>query len=161
MKTINLSKGYETIVDDDMYNYLNQWKWSAQKGRNTYYAVHSSKPQNGKQKSICMHREILGLKAGDGRHTDHINGDGLDNRRCNLRICTRSQNHQNRHSIRGTSQFKGCSWYKRDKNWEVSITLNSRKIHLGYFDNEIEAAKAYDKKAGELFGEFAKCNFIY
>ena len=157
-RKIPLTQGKSTTVDDEDFDRLNAYKWYANKEGNTYYAVRHSKRQN--RKMIRMHREILGFKAGDGKQIDHINSNGLDNRRANLRICTRSQNKQNQHSVCGTSRYKGVCWHKQTKKWQADICLERRQIHLGLFDNEIEAAKAYDAKAKELFGEFAKYNFI-
>jgi len=158
-KKIPLTQDKCATLDDADFTRLSNFKWCAYKGGNAYYAVRSSKRQNGKRKQIYMHREILGLKASDSRQTDHINGNGLDNRRSNLRICTHAQNQHNRHSIRGKSKFKGCSWNKSAKKWQAHISFEGRLIFLGYFDSEIEAAEAYDAKAKELFSEFAYVNF--
>lgn len=154
MKKIPLTHGKFAIVDDEDYEWLNQYKWCAVKIRNTYYAMRAEKGEH-----IAMHREILGLVKGDGKQTDHRNHNGLDNWRCNMRVCTHSQNQHNQRKQNGTSKYKGVSWYKRDKKWRVCIQINERRICIGYFDNEIDAAKAYDTKAKELFGEFAYCNF--
>ena len=159
MAQIRLTQGKYAIVDDEYFDRLNGFKWCAHKNRKTYYAVRNSKRQKGRRTFICMHREILGLKTSDGKDTDHINGNGLDNRRVNLRPCTPSQNQHNRRSFCGTSKYKGVSWHKRDKKWQAYIRLNGKLIHLGLFDSEIEAARAYDIKAKELFGEFAHLNF--
>ena len=105
-----------------------------------------------------MHRLIL--KAEKGQVCDHINHNGLDNRRKNLRLCTNSQNFGNqRKRPNKSSIYKGVCFYKRDSKWQVGIECNYKKYYLGRFDNEIEAAKVYDKKAAELFGEFAYTNF--
>ena len=154
MAQIRLTQGQYAIVDNEDFARLNSFKWYANKMGNTYYAV-----RNSKQKSIHMHREILGLKSGDGLLTDHINGNGFDNRRVNLRRCTRSQNQHNMHSIWGTSKYKGVSWHKAGKKWQARICVDGKRIHLGLFDSEIEAARIYNQKARELFGEFAKPNF--
>lgn len=105
-----------------------------------------------------MHREIM--NAPKGMVVDHIDGNGLNNRKSNLRICTQAQNNLNSRPKRNcSSRYKGVSFYKRDKIWQVQIFHNSRTIFLGRFDDEIEAALAYDRKAAELFGEFAYLNF--
>jgi hypothetical protein len=95
----------------------------------------------------------------DGMHTDHVNGNGLDNRRCNLRICSNSQNHMNRRKMPGKSSvYKGvCA---KPGKWESAIRVKRKLIHIGYFKNECDAAKAYDKSARKYFGEFARPNFI-
>jgi hypothetical protein len=92
--------------------------------------------------------------------TDHRDGNKLNNCRYNLRECNTSQNGANKKKSKGTSSYKGVSWNKRNKKWEVSIEFEGVKTHLGKYDNEITAAKTYDTKAIELFGEFARPNFI-
>ena len=107
-----------------------------------------------------MHRAILGLGFGDKRQTAHRNHNGLDDRRANLRICTYTQNAQNQLPAKNlSSKYKGVSRFRRDKKWQVSIKNNGKLIFLGHFNNEVEAAKAYDKAAKRIFGEFAFCNF--
>lgn len=91
--------------------------------------------------TVMMHREILGLRAGDGQEVDHINRDKLDNRRANLRIVTHRENGQNLPSQRGTSRFRGVSWYGERKKWTAQVQLNGRHHSLGYFATE-EAAGA-------------------
>lgn len=157
-KQISLTQGKFAIVDDEDYERLNQYRWYAHKDGNTYYAICNIGKQSYPQK-IRMHRLILGLKQDDKRQTDHRNHNGLDNRKCNIRICTSQQNNQNRKALSYTSKYKGVSWNKRDCKWKAHICLNYKEIYLGYFDNEIKAAQAYDRKAKELFGEFVYTNF--
>lgn len=161
MKRIALSQGKFALVDDEDYQDLSQEKWYALRDSNTFYAARGIRID--KKKSIeQMHRRILGLKRGDGKHTDHINGDGLDNRRNNLRIATNIQNGQNR-TIRqsnNTSGFKGVCWYKKDKKWVAQIQINSQHKHLGYYKSKIDAATAYNRAAIKYFGKFAKLNRI-
>jgi G3E family GTPase len=105
---------------------------------------------------ISMHREIVGVP---GIRTDHRNGDGLDNRRSNLRPSTRSQNAQNMHKVTGkSSRFKGVSWFARDHCWRSVIRHNGKYIHIGYFKKESDAANEYDSMALKLFMEFALTN---
>lgn len=105
-----------------------------------------------------MHRMILDAKP--GQLIDHKDGDGLNNTRANLRIATPSNNNQNSKPQKGgSSAYKGVSWFKRYKKWQVIITVNGRNKSLGYFIHEIEAAKAYDEAAIREFGEFARPNF--
>jgi len=145
------------IVDDADYDWLNQWKWYVCKKGNFSYALRSL-PRNGKQKGIRMHREIM--KPGVGFDVDHINHNCLDNRRCNLRTCSRSENSYNQiKSPNKTSKYKGVVWHKQLKKWQTSIMLNRRSVYLGCFVDEIDAARIYDEKAKELFGEFAWTNF--
>jgi len=159
MKQIQLTRGKVALVDDADYERLNQWKWCAIKNHNTWYATRYITKLDGKHTSISMHRVILGLKNGDPRQCDHINHNGLDNQRENLRICTHAQNQHNRLSNKNTSSvYKGVSWHKNEGCWLAKIRLNGKLKHLGHFDSEIEAAKAYDQKAMELFGEYAHVN---
>lgn len=161
MKRIKLTQGKFAIVDDDKYKWLNQWKWYAIKGVTTWYVTRVVSV-NGKSRTIIMHRLILGLKHGDGKNTDHINHNGLDNRCCNIRICTNRQNQRNKRKWRPktTSKYKGVSWYGAENRWQAYITTDEKQIGLGHFDTELEAAKAYNNKALELFGEFACLNII-
>jgi len=103
-------------------------------------------------------REIL--KPPDNMQCDHINGNGLDNRRCNLRICSHSENQHNGSPYVGcSSRFKGVHWRKDRRKWQTSIRNAGKPIYLGYFTDEAEGARAYDRAARELFGEFARVNF--
>lgn len=158
MKKIPLTQGKFAIVDDEDYKYLSQWKWSALKNRNKYYAVRNAK-SNGKRTMITMHRQIM--QALPNLLIDHINGDGLDNRKGNLRICQNSDNQYNGQAQNRTtsSKYKGVSWSSLRRKWRSQIGYKGKKLHLGYFDNEINAAKAYDIAAQEYAGKFARINF--
>jgi len=94
-----------------------------------------------------------------GMVVDHLDGNSLNNRKSNLRVCTVSQNHQNRRWTYGSSRYKGVWWNKKMKKWVAGITLKRKYIFIGHFADEVAAAKAYDRKAAELFGEFAYLNF--
>ena len=157
MKTIPLTQGKVAIVDNEDWEKLLQCKWYVIEGKTKWYAMRRSS-DNGKRRTIYMHREIL--KPPSRMDTDHINGDGLDNRRSNLRIATRAQNKQNARSQRGsTSKYKGVCWNRNATKWQAQICVDIKHIYLGLFDNEEEAARAYDKRARELFREFALTNF--
>jgi hypothetical protein len=108
-------------------------------------------------KKVYMHRWLVNPP--EDMTVDHINGDRLDNRRCNLRIATRSQNYCNRAGKVATSAYKGVSWHKATKTWRATISADKRQRSLGYFHSEIEAARAYDEAAKSLHGEFARLNF--
>jgi hypothetical protein len=149
MKEIPLSQGKVAIVDDDMFDYLNQWKWSYS-GHG--YAERRTWPE---KKKIYMHRLIA--QTPNGMDTDHINHDKLDNRKENLRICTASENMGNS-SIKD-GRFKGVSFHKSLNKWEAYITKNYDHKHLGLFQSPEEAAHAYDAAAKKFFGNFAKLNF--
>ncbi len=152
-KLIPLTKGKFAIVDAEDYELLNRYKWHVNKGGRTYYARSQEKG-----KPIRMHRLIT--DAPKGLFVDHINHNGLDNRKKNLRLCTRTQNARNRLPRRGGfSKYKGVSWNTKRKVFIAAISVGGKKQYLGYFDDQIKAAKAYDKKAKELFGEFAYLNF--
>ena len=160
MKTIPLTQGKVALVDDEDFEWLNQWKWFAQKSKQTYYAQrHVWKGKGEKKEVICMHRLILGCKK--GQITDHINGNGLDNRRGNLRIVTYLQNSWNRRKISGaTSKYKGVHWHRWIQKWAATIGKGKNYSRFcQYFSSEREAAKAYDRAALERFGEYAKFNF--
>ena len=109
---------------------------------------------------VRMHRVIMGLGP-DGPKVDHKDGNGLNNQRENLRLASTIQNGQNRRpDKRGSSKYKGVCWKSRRSHWEASIQHNGKRIHLGCFQNELEAARAYDKTALEFFGEFARINLF-
>ena len=151
-KLIPLTQGRFAIVDADDYDQLSQYKWYAIKTPKTYYAARSSK-----RKNIRMHRLIT--SAPKGLFVDHIKHNGLDNRKTNLRLCTRRQNNRNRRPCNKTSKYKGVCWNKHAKKFMASISIDGKNKTLGYFDDQVDAAKAYDKAAKKLFGEFAYLNF--
>lgn len=154
---IPLSQGLFALVDGEDYSRLIQRKWYAHKHHGNYYA-RCHQQHNNKEYSIAMHREILGLLP-QFPAVDHINKNGLDNRKANLRTCTNMQNQQNRKVQFGTSLYKGVHWNKNVKKWEARITHNKQLYHLAYCDNQIDAAHKYDQAAKQLFGEFAYTNF--
>lgn len=159
-RLIPLTQDRFAIVDADKYEWLNQWKWCALKSKNSYRAIRAIK-KNGKWTTCYMSRFIL--NAPDNLQVDHKNHNILDNRESNLRLCDQTQNNANQLiKAGGKSQYKGVSWdktRKRKKRWVGEIKCYGKKIRLGHFLTEIEAAKAYDAKAVELFGEFAYTNF--
>jgi hypothetical protein len=157
MKRIKLTQGKWTLVSDEDYEYLNQWRWCAGKSKKTFYAVRSSPHINGKQHTIRMHQIIakrMGIK-----NPDHIDTDGLNNQRDNLREATESQQTANQNLQKDNkSGYKGVSWYKEDKKWVARIIVNKGLIYLGSFDSIKDAARAYNKAAIKCFGEFARIN---
>lgn len=157
-KRILLTQGKVALVDDEDYEWLNQWKWYAIKRGNIFYAARYI-GKWPKQRTILMHREILNVPK--GAEIDHINCKGLNNRKSNLRICTHQQNTQNQRKPKyKSSKYKGVHWSRIAKKWAATIRHNNKGIHLGYFVNQIEAAKTYNKKAKALFGEFARLNNV-
>lgn len=158
MKQIKLTRGKWAMVDDSDYESLSQFKWYAKRGAHTYYAVREKYivGQRLHPKRLRMHRVVIG--ASPDMQVDHINGDGLDNRRVNLRECTNAENQHNRRvTPRGSSRYKGV--YMHRKKWAAHITNNYKTIYLGLFDTEYAAAQAYDAAARRMFGDFARPNF--
>lgn len=159
MKEIKLTRGLFALVDDSDYEWLNQCKWYANKIDQTFYACRGVN-SSGNRSTILMHRLILGLKPGDKRQSDHINQNGLDNQRTNLRSASASQNQANRRFRKDNhSGYRGVRWDKQKQCWRADITFHSKSMCLGLFKNRQEAAMAYDLKAKEFFGEFANLNF--
>lgn len=157
MTRIALTGGMTCIVDDQDAELVSRWKWQARQSRNTWYATRSGWSE-GKKVSVMMHCLILGV--GPRVIVDHRNGDGLDNRRENLRIATNQENCFNRRPLPGTSsRFKGVDFYKRNGKWRARIKRDGRLRHVGNFDSEEDAARRYDQEARILFGDFARTNF--
>jgi len=154
-KAIPLTQGLYAIVDVEDYERINKHKWSADNQHGHWYAIR----RNKENKSVYMHREILQVPK--GKETDHKNHFGLDNRKSNIRICTRQQNSRNRKKgkRKTSSRYKGVGWHKASQKWEVRIGQSYQRIALGLFDSEIEAAKIYDEAAKRLYGKFASINF--
>lgn len=142
-------------IDDDDFNYINQWKWQARKDEHRWYASMGKK----EGLSTMMHRVILGLT--DPKIiVDHIDRNGLNNKKSNLRICSNSENCRNRKLISGkSSKYMGVCFHKKTKKWYASIGKDWKTIYLGIFKNEADAARAYDEAAKIHFGEFANLNF--
>jgi hypothetical protein len=161
MKQICITRGLVALVDDCDFESLSKFKWCASKGNSTFYAVRKERTEGNGRTTVKMHRQILGLSKGDGIYVDHRNHNGLDNRRENLRACTLSQNSCNQHiQIRPkSSQYKGVCWDNKRNKWRALIAVNRKRIYLGWFTSEIEAAKAYDQAAVKHHGEFAYVNF--
>lgn len=162
MPEIALTQNKIAIVDIEDFEVLSKQKWYAVKSGKTFYAAFSKRKRKpdgtwgGDQ--IKMHNLIL--PPAKSLEVDHINGDGLDNRRTNLRLATHSQNIINVGKRFGKSKYKGVSWHKRDKRWQAYININGIRRCLGNFKIEVEAAKAYNKEANKLHGQFARLNII-
>ena len=157
MKRIALTQGKFAIVDDEDYEWLNQREWCEVRDHRTFYAMRTDRT-SGKKINIRMHRAIM--EPLSMFEIDHINGNGLDNRKVNMRICTSLENHFNRRRrLDSKNKYKSIYWHKLKRKWQATISVNRKKHHLGYFEKEAEAAKAYDKAAREYFGEFANMNF--
>ncbi len=164
MKHIPLNHGMFAIVDNDDFNYLSKFTWYAKKrirknGSPCYYAARTHYI-NGVCKTVRMHRIILKAEGTD--EVDHRDGDGLNNQKSNLRLCSHTQNAQAMHVTGGKSRFKGVSFKKNNgfKDWGANITINGKKKCLGYFRTEEEAAIAYDLAAFRNFRDFAVPNLL-
>lgn len=152
---IPCSKGLFVIVDIDDYQELSKYKWSVTSVGNKLYAhrrLANSEP--GKMRRVKMHRVIMGLDEYDGRTcVDHINGDTLDNRKANLRICTAGENSKNLSKTWGASQMRGVQKVKNGK-WRVRIRVDYKMIAVGTFDTERDASIAYCFASRILHGEY-------
>lgn len=150
MKEIELTQGRIALVDDNDFEYLNQFTWQLQPNRNTFYAVGYID-----HKTVKMHRIIMSVPS--DLQIDHIDHNGLNNQKNNLRICTRQQNSMNR--IPNKSKYKGV-YFRKDRNkWNVLISVDGILKNMGYYSSEIEAARTYDTFAKEYYGEYAYLNF--
>ena len=149
------------IVDPEDYERLSKYEWEARRTRKSpFYAVRKAMhPTKKKLTLIYMHREII--EVADGLFTDHINHNSVDNRKANLRPATQTQNNRNRRkfAVPSKSKYKGVYWKKHIKKWVAQIGVNRKVIHLGCFEKEKDAAKAYDEGAKKYHGEFASLNF--
>lgn len=146
-KAVFLTQGRTAFVDDEDYEMVKNFNWCVSGG----YAYNKA----------CgpMHRFLL--KPPGGVMVDHIDGDRLDNRRANLRLCTNSQNQANRQVFRGVSPFKGVIWQKRlngTGSWKAQLVAQGEIVYLGVFDTDLDAAAAYNAEATRRFGEFAFLN---
>lgn len=163
MKIEVIKKGEEyapfyALVDDEDYSLLSRFKWTVLDGKkdHTVYA----RTKLGRY-TILMHHLVMGT----GVSIDHKNRVGLDNTKDNLRVANQSENQANavkRKSMNGkkpSSEYKGVCWHKQRGRWTANISKEGKQVYLGLFDSEEEAAKAYDARASELFGEFARLNF--
>jgi hypothetical protein len=157
-RRITLTQGKYAIVDPDDYLRLSRYKWYAAKYEHTFYAVRNSHFEFSRGRiKVKMHRDIIHPPA--GFIVDHINHNGLDNRKANLRPATLAQNARNSRRRRNRSGYKGVCFYQGRNKYRAIIWHNYKRIHLGYFDSKIAAARAYDTAAKKYHKEFAHLNF--
>lgn len=163
-KELKLTQGYVALVDEGDYEMLVRFKWSAHVKKRkdgsvlNVYAVRGER-RGGVSHPVLLHRALLGAQR--GVDIDHIDGDGLNNTRGNLRVCSRSQNnHNSRLRPDNTSGYKGVAWSKASRKWRAYIAISTgERRHLGLFSSAVAAAGAYDLAAMKYFGEFARTNF--
>jgi hypothetical protein len=159
-KEIKLTQGKVAIVDDEDFEYLNQFKWYARKSRSqNYYAGRYFYIKKGVRIYISMHTDII--KPNKNLMIDHVNNNGLDNRRINLRLCINSENMRNRNIYKNNSSgYKGVSFNKKSKKYYSYIRHNNLMYSLGFYIDPKDAAKAYNTAAIKFHGEFANLNKI-
>lgn len=150
-----LTKGMVALVDHDDFHLVSEYNWYAHKGGSGVYAATTVTELDGKRLMIRMHRLILGTT--DSKiYVDHINGDGLDNRRSNLRVCSHADNVKNRRNQQNNqSGFKGVSWHTTNKRWQAQIRSNGKRTHLGYYSSPQDAHAAYCDAAKKYHGAFS------
>lgn len=158
MKKIELTQGKVAIIDDEDFERASQFKWTVLSVPNQrqWYARRMTY-EKGCRKHIYLHRFIL--NAPENLTVDHIDGNGLNNQKHNLRLCSTSQNSQNRNtSAKSATGFRGVYRHKETGSFQAQICANGKRISLGSFKTAIEAARAYDEAARKLHGEFASAN---
>lgn len=158
MRKIAITQNKFALVSNEDFKELNQFKWRLKRVMPKKYKEIDYVIRGTRKNEITMHRQIT--KAPKGMDVDHINGNGLDNRRENLRVCTHAENLRNKiKSINNTSGYKGVWFNKVGKKWIVHLYFDGKNHHIGQFDTKEDAAMAYDISAINKFGEFAKTNF--
>jgi hypothetical protein len=153
---VALTQDKVALVDQADLEVIAPHRWYAARDHRTFYAHTATHRADGARTTICMQSILMP----DAPRVDHVNGDGLDNRRANLRSATHAENlHNCRKSSRNTSGFKGVTWDKGGRRWLAQIVVNSRNIKIGRFADIDVAARAYDAAARAHFGSFAAVNF--
>ena len=152
---IPLTQGYVAIVDSEDAEAVLAFRWHARPCARGVYAGRNTRRPDGRRAPQLLHTFLTGWS-----YVDHRNGDGLDNRRANLRETTRAENMRNRRrNLNSTSGYKGVGWHKVAQKWWASIQADGRRRHIGLYPTAEEAALAYDAAARDLHGEYATLNF--
>lgn len=161
MKKLKLTNGLITLVDNEDFVFLNQWNWNAWLIHGHWYAVRKVwNKQRAPAYTVTMHRQIMGV-SNPKILIDHKDRDSLNNQKVNLRLCTTSQNCSNKNpSKNGSSKYLGVCWDKSRKKWRADIEKKGKGKFLGHFLIEKNAAKAYNKAAKIIHGEFANLNKV-
>lgn len=161
---LQLQDGLSAVVDEADYPLVADIHWTADGSGPLIYAIGMTYTEEGKRYKVMMHRMILGLKKGEKMQGDHRDGNGLNNRRENIRPATQAQNGRNKRKHRQcASRFRGVGFRRQGqlkKRWTAVAYLNHKAHHLGFFETEREAALAYNRAATELHGEFARLNQV-
>lgn len=155
MREIKLTQGQVALVDNADFEKLSKYKWFAHKKQNKHGATYYAERKPKDRTNYSMHKHIMGEPPA-GHQIDHIDGNSLNNQRENLRFVTPAQNQMNR-APSGEKKYKGT--YKADNKFAARISVNKKRIHLGRFKTEREAACAYDTAAKQHFKQFSKTNF--
>jgi len=152
-RKIKLTRGKLALIDNEDFEYLNQWKWHW----DGEYAARTIK-FNGITHKITMHRLILN-NIPKGKESDHINRDKLDNRRNNLRIVSNAENQMNKNLQKNNrSGVRGICWYGKYDKWQTRIGFGGKKMFLGYFSNIKDAIEIYNTTSKKLYGKFTYIN---
>jgi len=158
-RRIKLTRGQYALVDPEDFERLNQYKWHC---THFGYAIRAARNKSGKgsrQVAVYMHKLVCPVP--EGAIVDHINRNPLDNRKANLRPATQKQNVWNRKFVRkgGRTHYNGIRWDKNREKWQVRLAINGRRESFGYYADEVEAARAYDRVIKQYRGQFAALNF--
>ena len=151
--------GYNVLIDDEDYEKIINYKYYiiSSKEKKGFFYFRRYSYETGKRVGICLHRELMNCEQFDKKCVDHINGNTLDNRKCNLRICTIAQNNRNQKiKKRNTSGHKGVDWNKKARKWRAKIKFNNQDIYLGLFVNINDAADAYAEASKKYHGDFGR-----
>ena len=153
--------GYKVLIDDVDYDKVKTHKWfvnhSSRDLRNKVYFIANRRDETGKIRTIQLHRVLMNLETGSGGIVDHANGNTLDNRRCNLRVCTIQENTRNqKRGKKNTSGYKGVSWNKERQKWYATIKTSDKCLFLGRYDDIKDAYNAYCEASKKYHGEFGR-----